>query len=103
MRKADLGFHKNAGLVDAGKIVKTATDAVAKMVPQKPLEPGNFEQVGIKMPTMPKTPSMPDVKQITSSAVSTARGAVKSAMAGMRDRMPRMPKGPRMPRTPRSY
>lgn len=105
-------FHRNAGLVDAGKIVKTATDAVAANVqPLMPLTARNYEKVGnVQMPTMPKTP---DLSGLGSRITKTVQDGLKSAGVGQGSAMantalsgapraPRTPRAPRMPRTPRA-
>lgn len=105
MQKGNMGFFKNAGLVDAGKIVKTATDAVAKVVPQTPLAASDYQRAGIKMPTMPNAPqmpAMPDIKAKVGEAMTRARKVATNATQRVKGAMPdRMPRTPRTTRTSR--
>lgn len=125
--RKDMPFYKNAGLVDAGKIVKTATDAVAAARPNvealRPLNPGNYQKVGnVQMPGTPAMPKVPNGHELAStivknvqdglknggvgsmaSAVGTALGGARRASQGTRmTRTPRVPRTPRMPRAPRA-
>jgi len=100
MANKDMGFFKNAGLVNAGKIVKTATDAVSRVVPQTPLAASDYQKAGIRMPAMPNAPqmpAMPDIKAKVGEAMTKARTAANNATQRVRGAMPN-----RMPRTPRT-
>lgn len=107
MRKADMPYYKNAGLLDGNKIVKNAMDTVNNAMPKMASMPANMPDQGRTMAAgaIAKAQGMADriganMSAKASSITNKAKGMMDKSIAAREGYGSQIGKRPTMPTRP---